>query len=61
MWVHHQTEEELRVRAPMVGSLRGPNVLLTAAFTEQFQSIGWYHFLLGRLSSYWGKAAAVYA
>ncbi len=61
MWVHHQTEEELRVHAPMVGSLRGPDVLLTAAFTEQFQSIGWYHFLLGHLSSYWGKAAAVYA
>jgi hypothetical protein len=61
MWVRHQTEEDLRVHAPTVGSLRGPDVLLTAAFTEQFQSIGWYHFLLGRLSSYWGKEAAAYA
>jgi hypothetical protein len=60
MWVRHQTEEDLRVHALMVGSLRGPEVLLTAAFTEQFQSIGWYHFLLGCLISYWGKVAAAY-
>jgi hypothetical protein len=47
MWVHHQTETDLQVHAPTVGSLWGPDVLLTTAFTEQFQSIGWYHFLLG--------------
>ncbi len=56
MWVHMQTETDLRVHAPTVGSLRGPDVLLTAAFTEQFQSTGWNQFLLGRLSSRWGKS-----
>jgi hypothetical protein len=61
MWVHHQTEEDLRVHAPTVGFQRGLDILLTAAFTEQFHSIGWYHFLLGRLSSCWDKAAAAYS
>jgi hypothetical protein len=60
MWVHLQTEENLRVHAPMVGSLRGPDMLLTATFTEQFQSIGWNQFLLGRLSSRWGRSVQRY-
>ncbi len=60
MWVRQQTEEELCIHAPTVGSLRAPDVLLTAAFTEQSQSISWYQFLLGRLSSRWGTAVAAY-
>jgi hypothetical protein len=43
-----------------VGSLRGPDILLTVAFTEQYQSIGWYNFLLDRISAKWGKAVALY-
>jgi hypothetical protein len=47
MWVHQQTEEELCIWALTVGSLRAPDVLLTAASTEQSQSISWHQFLLG--------------
>jgi hypothetical protein len=60
LWVCHQTESELHVHTPTVGSLHGPDVLLTAALTEQYQSIGWYNFLLGRISVCWGKAVAMY-
>jgi hypothetical protein len=60
MWVRLQTEADLQVHAQTVGSLRGPDMLLTAAFTEQFQSIGWNQFLLGRLSSRWGRSVQSY-
>ncbi len=43
-----------------MGSLRGPDILLTSVFTEQFQSIGWNQFLLGQLSSRWGKSVNGY-
>jgi hypothetical protein len=58
MWVRQQTERKLSIHAPTVGSLRAQDVLVTAAFTEQSQSISWYQFLLGRLSSRWGIAVA---
>jgi hypothetical protein len=48
------------VHATTVGSLKGPDILLTAAFTEQFHNIGWYHMLMGRLSKKWGAAVALY-
>jgi hypothetical protein len=60
MWIRQQTEAEVSIHAPTVGSLRGTDVLVTAAFTEQHQSIGWFHLLLGRFSSRWGQAVSVH-
>ncbi len=42
MWINNQGAEQHPAHAPTVGSLRGPDVLLTTAFTEQYNSIGWY-------------------
>jgi hypothetical protein len=42
-----------------VGSLQGPQVLLTAAFTDQFHSTEWQHLLMGRLSKHWGASVAM--
>jgi hypothetical protein len=53
MWERSQD-----IHALTVGSLHGSHVLLTAAFTEQFHSIGWHHLLMGRLNKYWGAAVA---
>jgi hypothetical protein len=60
MWIGTQTDPQLQVHALTAGSLKGPDVLLTAAFTEQLKSIGWYHFLMGRLCRWWGPAVALY-
>lgn len=48
------------VRAPTAGSLRGPDAILTSAFHEQFYTIGWYHFCLGRVSKLWARAVTQY-
>jgi hypothetical protein len=60
MWIGTQTNPQLQVHTLTVGSLKGPDVLLTAAFTEQFKSIGWDHFLISRLSWRWGTAVGLY-
>ncbi len=54
------TSPQLADHTFTVGSLRGPDVLLSAAFTDQFHSIGWHHLLMGRLSHRWGVAVAMY-
>ena len=59
MWEQSQTNPQLQVHALTVGSLRSSHVLLTAAFTEQFHTIGWQHLLMGRLSKKWGIAVAM--
>jgi hypothetical protein len=59
-WINNQAAAHHTVHAPTVGSLRGPDILLTAAFTEQYQSIGWYHLLMGRLNTTWSAAVAMY-
>jgi hypothetical protein len=41
MWETTSTNSNMNVRALTVGSLRAPDVLLTAAFTDQWASIGW--------------------
>ncbi len=58
MWERSQDNPQLQIHALTVGSLHGSHVLLTAAFTEQFHSLGWHHLLMGRLSKYWGAAVA---
>ncbi len=58
MWEKSQEHPQLQVHALTVGSLKSSHVLLTAAFTEQFHSIGWDQLLMGRQSKYWGVAVA---
>jgi hypothetical protein len=60
LWIASQQGEHTRPTALTAGSLRGPDVLLTMAFVEQFHSIGWYHLLMGRMSAKWGIAVALY-
>jgi hypothetical protein len=38
------------------GSITGINMILTVAYTEQFTSIGWFKFTLGRVSKKWASA-----
>lgn len=59
-WIAGQQGEHTTVHALTAGSLRGPDISLTMAFTDQFHTIGWYHLLMGRLSIKWGKAVALY-
>jgi hypothetical protein len=45
-----------RVHAPTAGSLYHTDILVTAAFTEQYYTIGWYQLLLGRIGKKWENA-----
>jgi hypothetical protein len=36
------------------------DMILTAAYTEQFHSIWWFQFTLGRVSTHWSAAVALY-
>jgi len=47
-------------RAPTTGSLDGPDVLLTAAYYEQFYELNWFQCCLGRISCKWNKAVSSY-
>jgi len=46
-WVQKPTSTD--IRSLTAGSLRGPDAVLTTAFLEQVQHIGWYHLCLGGL------------
>jgi hypothetical protein len=56
-WVENP---EKRVHSPTFGSLRGPDVQLTAVFHEQYYVLGWYQFCLGRISNLWMKSVSLY-
>lgn len=60
-WLELDLDDTRHIRAPTVGSLKAADVILTAAFHEQFSTIGWYQFLLGRLSKKWETAITAYA
>jgi len=49
-----------RSRAPTVGSLAGPDILLTSAYHEQFHTLSWYQCCLGRISCKWRQAVVAY-
>lgn len=49
-----------QVHAPTRGSLVAGDPLLTTAFLEQFHSIGWLYFFLGRISISWENAYCSY-
>ncbi len=59
-WGKQQQDPNHPVHALTRGSLNGPDMLLTMAFTDQLNNIGWSHFLLGWVSHKWGAAAALY-
>lgn len=59
-WERTQRQPHTSVHAKTRGSLQGPDMLLTMAFTDQFQNIGWLHLLMGRLSRKWGAAVSLY-
>jgi hypothetical protein len=59
-WIASSVNTIGRVHAPTAGSLNSGDILLTTAFTEQYHSIGWYHFTLGRISSKWDAAVRCY-
>jgi hypothetical protein len=46
VWTNPQQGEQVQVHALTAGSLRGPDVLLMTAFSEQFHSIGWFQLLM---------------
>ncbi len=56
----HSDRPSSQSRAPTAGSLRGPDIILTSAYTEQFQSLGWYQLCLGRVSRKWSQAVNQY-
>ncbi len=60
MWQCSLTNPQVQVHALTVGSLCGPQVPLTTAFTDQFHSIGWQYFVMGWLSHHWGAAVAMF-
>jgi hypothetical protein len=49
-----------RSRAPTDGSINSPEVLLTAAYHEQFYDLGWYQCSLGRKSTKWARAVEAF-
>jgi hypothetical protein len=55
-WLDPAFQETRRSRPATFGSLRPVDILITQAYTEQFHSIGWYQFCLGRISNRWHKA-----
>ena len=44
----------------MTGSLVGADIVLTAAYHEQFYDLGWYHCSLGQISKKWHQAVEEY-
>jgi hypothetical protein len=48
------------VRALTASLLRSPDAVLTTAFHEQYNTIGWFHFCFGRLSKKWAAAVKQY-
>lgn len=43
-----------------VGSLHGSDMVLTAAYDEQFHSLCWFQLCLGRISKKWSRVVSLY-
>jgi hypothetical protein len=56
-WLH---PSQNRVTATTFGSIKGPDILATMAFYDQYAKIGWYQFCLGRISKNWAMAFNAY-
>jgi hypothetical protein len=59
-WIASAFDPTVRVHAPTAGSLHGGDTLLITAFMEQYHSIGWFQFALGRIISKWDAAVFYY-
>jgi hypothetical protein len=59
-WADSQVKPSLTVHAPSRGSVRPADIILTQAFTEQTNELGWEQFLRGRISTRWGAAYTAY-
>jgi hypothetical protein len=55
-WSTHGNGEDRRVTAPSAGSVKPADILLTQAFREQWDTIGWEQMLQGRISKKWRAA-----
>jgi hypothetical protein len=56
MWMKRQMVPDCPVHALTAGSLIGTDMLITMAFHEQFNNIGWHNMFHGRISKLWGRA-----
>ncbi len=56
MWLKWQEVPDCPVHALTAGSLIGTDMLITMAFHEQFNTIGWHNMFHGRISKLWGRA-----
>lgn len=59
---HHwnSATDPSKVYALSRGSIQNGDTYLTAAFIEQFLSIGWDQLFIGRIRKFWGKAYVAY-
>jgi hypothetical protein len=55
-WSDQEGGEERKAHAPSAGSVKPAEILLTQAFVEQRDSIGWEQMLRGRISRKWRAA-----
>lgn len=44
------------MHSPTIGSVQPIDVTITQAYRAQSSTIGWDHFLCGRISVHWGQA-----
>jgi hypothetical protein len=55
-WTAQEDGDDKKVKAPSAGSVKPAEILLTQAFAEQQDSIGWEQMLRGRISKKWRAA-----
>jgi len=55
-WLDPNFKSDRRSSPSTFGSVRPDDMLITAAYTHQFHTLGWYNFCLGRISSKWHEA-----
>ncbi len=55
-WTDQEGGEDRKVHAPLAGSVKPAEILLTQVFVEQRETIGWEQMLWGRISIKWRAA-----
>jgi len=55
-WMDPQFPAARRSRPSTFGSLNPTDILLTQAYSDQYHTIGWFQFCLGRVSKLWHRA-----
>jgi len=59
-WLDPHFPAGARSRPGTFGSILPADVLLTQAYSDQYHTIGWYQFCLGRISKLWHRAVQAY-